>query len=54
MKTCWKQDPEKRPTFSQINDLLEQDLEELADYVKIQTCLFPELQQLQGSGLGKK
>ncbi len=45
MKTCWEQDPEKRPTFSQINELLDHYLEELAGYIDIQTCLFPEIQK---------
>ncbi len=45
IKTCWEESPEKRPTFSQINDLLDQYLEELAGYINTQLCLFPEIQQ---------
>ena len=51
MKTCWEHDPEKRPTFSQINELLEHYLEELAGYMNIQTCLFPEMQQQSAQGV---
>ena len=43
MKLCWEQDPENRPTFSAINQKIDRHLEEVAGYMNIETCLFPEM-----------
>ena len=42
MMSCWQQDSKKRPTFSQIVELLDSDLEDLAGYMNMD-CLFPEM-----------
>ena len=46
MRSCWQQDPNKRPTFARISELLDKYLEELAGYLSM-GCLFPEIQQQQ-------
>ncbi len=47
MTSCWYNDPEERLTFAQISEMLDQYLEELAGYMNIQMCLFPEIQLKQ-------
>ena len=54
MKSCWLQDPSKRPTFSSINTLLDKYLEELAGYMHMQSVLFPAIQQKRSSEVGRK
>ena len=55
MRLCWQQDPTRRPTFARINELIDKCLEELAGYVNMEGCLFPEIQlQLNGEELGNK
>lgn len=47
MKLCWQQDPAKRPTFAKLNKQIDQHLEEVAGYMNIETCLFPEMKHHQ-------
>lgn len=56
MRSCWLQDASKRPTFTDINTLLDKYLEELAGYVSIQSVLFPAIRQQQkrSSEVGRK
>ena len=42
MSKCWYMDPEKRPTFSELVNMMSQNLATLAGYLDV--CTFTELE----------
>ena len=39
MAQCWNEDPEKRPTFSELNSITEQFLNLISDYTELSMAL---------------
>ena len=45
MEKCWKKDPDNRPTFAEINNLIDKYLEDLAGYISMDFNLFPNIEK---------
>ncbi len=47
MRQCWKEDPEERPTFSQLSAILERLLTSISGYTELGMVLLNTIQEVE-------
>ena len=45
MRKCWREDPEERPTFSQLSSIVERLLTSIAGYTELSMVLLNTIQE---------
>ena len=47
MRQCWREDPEERPTFSQLSSIVERLLTSIAGYTELGMVLLNPIQEAE-------
>ncbi len=47
MRKCWREDPEERPTFSQLSSIVERLLTSIAGYTELGMVLLNTIQEVE-------
>ena len=47
MRKCWREDPEERPTFSQLSSIMERLLTSISGYTELGMVLLNTIQEVE-------